>query len=284
MESATPGAGMNRPPLCPSVASVRPPALAGLFYPRDAAALGAEVDALLAGTPQPDGAPCGRIRAVIAPHAGYRYSGPTAAAVYARLAPQRAAIRRVLLLGPAHRVPVRGLALPAAAAYSTPLGSVPVDPDAGRALAALPQVRESAAAHALEHSIEVHLPFLQRALDAFTLVPLVVGDASTAEVAEVISALWADDLLVIASSDLSHYLRHEVAAALDRDTALRILRLEPSLAPEQACGAAAINGLLRVAGQHGLRARLVDLRNSGDTAGERERVVGYGAFTFHEAP
>lgn len=274
---------MNRPRPCPPAASARQPAVAGLFYPRGAEALGAEVDALLAGTPDPAGAARGRIRAAIAPHAGYRYSGPTAAAVYARIAPLCGTIRRVLLLGPAHRVPMRGLALPAAGAFTTPLGPVPVDQDARRALAALPQVRESAAAHALEHSIEVQLPFLQRALGAFTLVPLIVGAAGADEVAAVISALWADDVLVVASSDLSHYLRYEAAAALDRGTAERILRLDASLEPDQACGAAAVNGLLVVAGCHSLRPRLVDLRNSGDTAGGRERVVGYGAFTFHDA-
>ena len=259
--------------------SVRNPAVAGLFYPDDPRELHAMVAEYLGAVHATGAVP----KAIIAPHAGYIYSGPIAASAYARIRPARGRITRVVLLGPAHRVPMRGLALPAAGAFTTPLGPVPVDQDARRALAALPQVRESAAAHALEHSIEVQLPFLQRALGAFTLVPLIVGAAGADEVAAVISALWADDVLVVASSDLSHYLRYDAAAALDRGTAERILRLDASLEPDQACGAAAVNGLLVVAGCHSLRPRLVDLRNSGDTAGGRERVVGYGAFTFHDA-
>jgi AmmeMemoRadiSam system protein B/AmmeMemoRadiSam system protein A len=262
--------------------TVRPPAVAGTFYPGTPDALERAVGELLSDARSRTEEGASVPKAIIAPHAGYIYSGPIAATVYARLAPARATIKRVVLLGPAHRVAVRGLALPGAHAYSTPLGSVQVDAQAVQALSGLPQVVVSPEAHALEHSLEVHLPFLQAALDGFTLVPLVVGRASPDEVAEVIDLLWGDaETLIVVSSDLSHYLSYPQAQATDRSTVRQILGRQPVIDPHQACGAAPVNGLLVSAGRHGLGPRLLDLRNSGDTAGDRSRVVGYASFAFY---
>lgn len=262
--------------------AVRPPAVAGLFYPGEAQELAQEVAQLLgaAGSGGPERAVP---KAIIAPHAGYVYSGPIAASVYARLAPARERIARVVLLGPTHRVAVRGLALPAARAFATPLGMVPVDAAAARALEGLPQVVVSAQAHALEHSLEVHLPFLQTVLGSFSLVPLAVGHASAAEVAGVLEALWdGPETLIVVSSDLSHYLPYDDAQALDRATARAILELSTDISHEQACGATPVTGLTYLARRRNLKPELIDLRNSGDTAGDRARVVGYGAFAFYE--
>lgn len=265
---------------------IRPPAVAGRFYPAEPVRLAREVDDLLAGVVGADEPPPKALpKVLLAPHAGYVYSGPVAASAYARLKPFAARIKRVVLLGPAHRVLVRGLALPDAAALATPLGAAPVDQEAFRTIADLPQVSVSKAAHALEHSLEVQLPFLQRILDDFSIVPVAVGEVGASEVAEVIETLWGGpETLVIISSDLSHYLPYSIAQQLDQQTAAQILALssEP-LQHEQACGATPINGLLRVARQHRLRAQLLDLRSSGDTAGPRDQVVGYGAFAFYES-
>lgn len=260
--------------------AVRPAAVAGAFYPGEGAALAAEVAAHLGDARQPPAATRAP-KAIIAPHAGYMYSGAVAGSIYARLAPLRGRVRRVVLAGPAHRVHLRGVAIPSAHAFATPLGEVVLDREALEALRALPCVEVSDRAHALEHSLEVHLPFLQAVLGTFRLVPLVVGDASPEEAARVLDAVWGgDETLVVVSSDLSHYLPYAAACRCDRDTAEAILRLEADLVPEEACGAAPINGLLLAARAHGLAAELVDLRNSGDTAGGRDRVVGYGAFAF----
>ena len=260
--------------------AVRPAAVAGAFYPGERAALEAEVAAHLAGARgKPADAPAPK--AIIAPHAGYMYSGPVAGSIYALLAPLRGRVRRVVLVGPAHRVFVRGAAVPSARAFDSPLGPVALDLEALAALRALPFVEESDRAHALEHSLEVHLPFLQSVLGEIRLVPVVVGDATPEEAARLLDVVWGgDETLVVVSSDLSHYLPYEAARARDRDTAEAILRLDPGLVPEEACGAAPINGLLAVARRRGLAAELVDLRSSGDTAGGRDRVVGYGAFAF----
>jgi AmmeMemoRadiSam system protein B/AmmeMemoRadiSam system protein A len=261
---------------------VRPAAVAGAFYPGASDTLRHTVDDLLADARSRAQGDAPVPKAIIAPHAGYIYSGPIAATVYARLAPARSTIRRVVLLGPAHRVAVHGLALPGAKAFATPLGTVPVDEPALQALAGLPQVVVSPDAHALEHSLEVHLPFLQAALDSFTLVPLVVGRAAPDEVAQVIDRLWGgDETLIVVSSDLSHYLTYSQAQATDRNTARQILGRQPVIEPHQACGAAPVNGLLVAAGRHGLGPQLLDLRNSGDTAGEPARVVGYASFAFY---
>jgi hypothetical protein len=262
--------------------STRRPAVAGAFYPREARALQAEVEAYLAAVrATAEAAP----KAIIAPHAGYIYSGPIAASIYARLAPLRGRVRRVVLVGPAHRVYVTGAAIPSARAFGSPLGDVTLDAEALAALRSLPFVEESDRAHALEHSLEVHLPFLQAVLGDFLLVPIVVGDADPGQMARILEAVWGgDETLVVVSSDLSHYLPYEAARARDRNTADAILRLEARLDPEEACGAAPINGLLEVARRRGLRAELVDLRNSGDTAGDRDRVVGYASFAFLDGP
>jgi len=262
--------------------SVRAPAVAGMFYPganRELAqSLAQMLGAAAREAPERD-VP----KAIIAPHAGYIYSGPVAASVYALLAPARSRISRVVLLGPTHRVAVRGLALPGCEAFATPLGTVRVDARSVETLAALPQVVVSAQAHALEHSLEVHVPFLQAVLEQFTLVPLAVGQASTREVAEVLEILWGGpETLVVVSSDLSHYLGYQDAQALDRSTAKAILALATDLSHEQACGATPVTGLAHVARRRALKPELIDLRNSGDTAGDRNRVVGYGSFAFYE--
>lgn len=259
----------------------RPPAVAGLFYPADTAELVRTVSGLLAATPEVAG--CRPPKAIIAPHAGYIYSGPTAARVYSLLQPLHGRIRRVVLLGPTHRVAVRGLALPAARSFRTPLGDIAIDTQAAAALRDLPQVVISDAAHALEHSLEVHLPFLQTVLGSFDLVPLAVGDASPEEVAEVLRRLWGgNETLIVVSSDLSHFHGYAEAQALDRATADAILQLRSDLDHLQACGATPVCGLTLLARELGLRAELVDLCNSGDTCGDRSRVVGYASFAFHE--
>ncbi|MCM8611373.1 AmmeMemoRadiSam system protein B [Accumulibacter sp.] len=261
----------------------RPAAVAGMFYPGSANVLARDLRQMLADRAAPAATPGRRVKAIIAPHAGYVYSGPIAASVYAPLAELAADIRRVVVLGPTHRVAVNGLALPAAGAFATPLGVVAVDQQAVAAIAHLPQVVVSDAAHAAEHSLEVQLPFLQTVLGDFALLPLAVGRASPAEVAEVLECLWGgDETLIVISSDLSHYLPYQTARATDGETARHIVALDAHLDHQQACGATPVNGLLLAARRHGLRAQLIDLRNSGDTAGDRSRVVGYGAFSFSE--
>jgi AmmeMemoRadiSam system protein B len=259
---------------------IRPAAMAGSFYPGESSALAAEVAAYLGDAPGG-----GRIapKAIIAPHAGYMYSGAIAGSIYARLAPLAGKVTRVILAGPAHRVYVTGAAVPSVEAFATPLGTIALDTAAIAALRELPFVEVSDAAHAREHSLEVHLPFLQAVLGGFSLVPVVVGDASPDEMARLFETVWGGpETLIVVSSDMSHYLPYESACGRDRDTARAIVGLEATLAPEEACGAAPINGLLRAARLHDMRAELVDLRNSGDTAGSRDRVVGYGAFAFTE--
>ena len=220
---------------------------------------------------------------MIVPHAGYVYSGAVAASAYARLAPARGQVTRVVILGPCHRVPVRGLALPAATAFETPLGTLRVDPAAVHAIAGMPGVTVSDAAHADEHALEVQLPFLQRALGDVAIVPLVVGAASAAQVADVLERLWGGpETLIVISSDLSHYHRYEDAQAIDAATVQAILSLDPALDHEQACGATPIMGLVEVARRRRLVPELLDLRNSGDTAGDKRRVVGYASFAFRE--
>ena len=259
--------------------SVRPPAVAGAFYPGASAALRSQLSILLAAARTPD---TRRPKAFIAPHAGYIYSGPVAASAYACLAPYRDEYTRVVLLGPAHRVRLRGLALPDATSFATPLGEIPLDLDKAQSLRRLPQICVSGQAHALEHSLEVHLPFLQQTLARFTLVPLAVGTASLQEVTEVLDLLWGnDETLIVVSSDLSHYLPYSQAQQVDGQTTRMILALAPGLTHEQACGATPVNGLLRAAARRGLRPQMLDLRNSGDTAGDKERVVGYASFAFY---
>jgi MEMO1 family protein len=266
------------------MSAVRPAAVAGTFYPEAARALIAKVRAYLehavadsAGAVQP--------KALIVPHAGYVYSGPIAATAYARLAGSFDAIRRVVLLGPAHRVRFQGLAVPSADAFATPLGEIEIDRRAIASALELAQVSESDRAHALEHSLEVQLPFLQTLLRSFRLVPFAVGDATAEQVAEVIELLWGGpETLIVVSSDLSHYHAYGEARAIDKATADAVMQLSPRLGYEQACGALAINGLLTVARRRALKPELLDLRSSGDTAGDKVRVVGYGSFVFSEPP
>jgi MEMO1 family protein len=260
--------------------TVRNPAVAGMFYPADAHELDKMVSAYLAEAKTSGHSP----KAIIAPHAGYIYSGPVAASAYAHLVEAHDTIKRVVLLGPAHRVAFSGLAVSSADAFATPLGTIPVDKPAIGKILQLPQVQVLDEAHALEHSLEVHLPFLQKVLDDFTLVPLAVGEAVPEEVGEVLETLWGGpETLIVISSDLSHYYNYEVAKRLDNATSRAIERLQPQdVRYEQACGRNPINGLLYVAGRHGLSAKTVDLRNSGDTAGPHNEVVGYGAYVFEQ--
>ncbi len=258
---------------------VRSPAVAGRFYPADARRLEAEVRGHLAAAAPPRG---GRPKGLIAPHAGYVYSGPVAGSAFRQLEPWRDAIDRVILLGPSHFVPFEGLALPSVRAFATPLGEVGVADDAATRLAGLPQAFVSDVPHGREHALEVELPFLQVALDRFELVPLVVGEASPAEVVEVLDRLWGgDETLIVVSTDLSHYRDYATAAVLDRATADAIVALDvEGIAVEDACGRNPLRGLLLAARRRGLVVAELDLRSSGDTAGGRGQVVGYGAFAL----
>jgi AmmeMemoRadiSam system protein B/AmmeMemoRadiSam system protein A len=261
---------------------IRPPAVAGAFYPGDRDVLRDALAQLLSAA---DGGDSDALlpKALIVPHAGYIYSGPIAANAYARLARADRQIRRVVLLGPAHRVAIQGLASPGARGFETPLGVVAVDESAVQSITDLPQVVVSSHAHAWEHSLEVHLPFLQSVLGEISVIPLVVGEASAAQVAQVLERLWGDpETLIVVSSDLSHYLPYAQAQSADRETVRAILNRQPYLNHHQACGATPVNGLLSVAQRRGLTCKLYDLRNSGDTAGDRDRVVGYASVGFFE--
>jgi AmmeMemoRadiSam system protein B len=255
----------------------RPPAVAGVFYPGDAETLRRDVEGLLAGWVNQDAPP----KALIVPHAGHAYSGAIAASAYRLLAPLRKTIGRVILLGPAHRVRLQGLALPSVSAFATPLGRVPIDQQACQALTDIPAVLVSDEAHREEHCLEVQLPFLQVMLEDFSLVPLLVGQCAPATVGSVIDRLWGGpETLIVISSDLSHYLPYTEAQRTDAVTSQRILGRATDLSGEAACGAAAINGLMAAQQTRPLRIDLLDLRNSGDTAGDRSRVVGYGAYAL----
>jgi len=261
----------------------RPTAVAGRFYPSEPERLQSMLAAMLAETAtQEQPAP----KALIAPHAGYVYSGPIAARAYATLATARTRIRRVVLLGPSHRVYVRGLALPSVQEFESPLGAVPLDTEAVRRLRALPQVCVSDDPHAAEHSLEVHVPFLQHVLEKFTLVPLAVGDATPEEVAEVLELLWGgEETLIVISTDLSHYHHYDVACRIDAATCEAIENLElESIGPDQACGSRPLRGLLHLCRKTDLRLRRLDLRNSGDTAGSHDRVVGYASYAVDTGP
>jgi len=261
------------------VPQIREPAVAGLFYPDDPVLLQQQVEGLLAQESQVASPP----KALIVPHAGYIYSGPVAASAYMQLTAIREQIQRVVLLGPAHRVGFSGLAATSAQYFSTPLGLVRIDQQAMDDILLLPQVRVFDEAHREEHSLEVQLPFLQAVLNKdFGLIPLVVGDAESADVAEVIEKLWGGpETLFVISSDLSHYHDYNTARRLDSATSQAIEQLNPqAIDYHQACGRNPVNGLLVAARHHHLSARTLDLRNSGDTAGGRDRVVGYGAYAF----
>ncbi len=259
--------------------SVRAPAVAGMFYPADRDRLIAAIEAAFDDAVQPR--PGARIpKALVAPHAGYVYSGAVAASAYLRVRPARDTIRRVVLLGPSHRVFLLGLAAPAAHVFDTPLGPIQIDDELRGAITGLPGVVVDDRPHADEHSLEVHLPFLQTVLDEFTLLPLSVGDASLDQVTTVLDAVWGGfETLVVVSTDLSHYHPYDTAADLDARTAAAILAGDVrSIGDRDACGARPLRGLLRVAGRRGMSVEQIDLRSSGDTAGDRDRVVGYGSF------
>jgi len=266
---------MSRDPI------VRPTAVAGSFYPSEPDRLAAAVRQYLAAA----GAAGPRApKALIVPHAGYIYSGPVAGHAYARLEPIAERIRRVVLLGPSHRVPFRGLAASSATYFESPLGRVPVDVGARDAVLELPQVHVLDAAHEREHSLEVQLPFLQQVLPSFRLLPLAVGEASAPDVAQVLERVWGgEETLLLISSDLSHYHDYQTARALDAVTARAIESLDgAALDGDSACGRVPVRGLLEAARRRGLRPHCLDLRNSGDTAGPRDSVVGYGAWAFEE--
>ncbi|MBL8471855.1 MAG: AmmeMemoRadiSam system protein B [Rhodocyclaceae bacterium] len=262
--------------------TVRPAAVAGLFYPSAIDELRRSVDGMLAkasrdthGLPPP--------KAMVAPHAGYIYSGPIAAHCYSLLLAAAGRIERVVLFGPTHRVAVNGIALPDADCFDTPLGRVNVDMEACAQLKSMPQVLVYDPAHTWEHSLEVHLPFLQRTLGSFNLVPLAVGHVDPDHVAAVMEALWGGkETLVVVSSDLSHFHPYHEAQVMDSASVAALVSLGGPLNHEQACGATAINALLKVARHRSMRPRLLDLRNSGDTAGDRARVVGYCSVGFWE--
>jgi MEMO1 family protein len=262
--------------------AVRKAAMAGKFYPGSSTELRAMVRGFIADARTTDGAPVPK--AIIAPHAGYVYSGAIAAEAYARLIPAKDVISRVILLGPCHRVAVHGLAASSADAFATPLGDVIIDKDAFAAVSHLPQVSVVDETHAEEHSLEVHLPFLQEVLGDFSVLPLVVGDATNDEVAEVLDILWGgDETIIVISSDLSHFLDYDTASALDRKTCDAIEAFDPdAIQREQACGRVPVKGLLTLTKRRGLLVETIDLKNSGDTAGSKDRVVGYGAWVFHE--
>lgn len=262
---------------------VRPPAVAGRFYPADVTVLSQMTHEYLDTAVSP---PTPKIpKAIIAPHAGYIYSGPIAGSAYKSLQDRCQQVTRVVLVGPAHTLRLRGLATVSVDAFASPLGNVAVDREAVQKGLALPQVQSSDAAHAQEHGLEVHLPFLQTILESFAIVPFVVGEATSTEVAEVLSLLWGDEeTLIVVSSDLSHFYDYETAVKLDSQTAQAIVNLQPEkLGQGSACGRLPIQGLLHQANKHQLAAHQLDLRNSGDTAGSKDRVVGYGAFAFTNA-
>jgi AmmeMemoRadiSam system protein B/AmmeMemoRadiSam system protein A len=264
------------------MASLRPAAVAGTFYPGNPRALSQEVDELLGGA-EALAPRVGFPKAIIVPHAGYVYSGGVAASAYDAVRPARGIVQRVVLLGPVHRVPVRGLATVSDEAFATPLGQVPIDREALASLADLPQVVNSDAAHAMEHSLEVQLPFLQQTLGAFKLVPFAVGVANVAEVAQVIERLWGGpETLIVISTDLSHYHEYDDAKRIDGKTISRIASFATDLDHEEACGATPLNGLLHVSRAKNLSLKLLAACNSGDTAGGRDQVVGYSSFGLYE--
>ncbi|OAI52261.1 hypothetical protein AYO46_05890 [Betaproteobacteria bacterium SCGC AG-212-J23] len=264
------------------MAAVRPAAVAGMFYPGDARALIREVDELLgrAGATAPR---VGFPKAIIVPHAGYIYSGGVAASAYDAVRPARGIVERVVLLGPVHRVPVRGLATVSDQSFATPLGEIPIDREALDSLADLPQVVVSDAAHAMEHSLEVQLPFLQKTLGTFKLAPFAVGMASVAEVARVLERLWGGpETLIVISTDLSHYHAYDEARRIDGETISRIAAFATDLDHDEACGATPLNGFLQIAKDRRLSLKVLGACNSGDTAGGRDRVVGYSSFGLYE--
>ncbi len=261
------------------MSQIRAAAVAGQFYPGNADELAGSVDGMLAEAETSESCP----KAIIAPHAGYIYSGAIAASIYARVKNAADRISRVILLGPSHRVGFNGITLSTSDFYRTPLGDVAMDKASIQKLVTLPNTGFLDEAHVPEHSLEVHLPFLQRALREFTLVPLVVGQAEPADVARVLETLWGgEETLIVISSDLSHHEAYDTAMAKDQATCKQIESLQANITGDQACGCKPINGLLHLAKQKGLTVATIDYRNSGDTAGPKNSVVGYGAYVISE--
>lgn len=258
---------------------LRLPVFAGSFYPDDPAVLREHVRQYLAAVP-PKSLP-GRLRGVLVPHAGYEYSGAVAGVAYAHLQKHAKSINRVVLLGPSHRVGFSGIALPVEDAFSTPLGELPIDASLRALLTDFPQAGEQAAAHQFEHSLEVQFPFLQIALPGRPILPLVVGFCDVSVVVQALELLMTDPTTVIVvSSDFSHYHPYEDAHRIDGATAQKLISLEADISPEQACGAYPLNGLVGYAKKHHWEAVELSRRNSGDSCGDKDRVVGYGAFAF----
>jgi len=264
---------------------VRPPAVAGAFYPASATTLAHDIQAYLDAVEADDQVSHDHPpKAIVVPHAGYVYSGPIAASAYAKLLPLKGRIERVVLLGPCHRVPVRGLALCEADSYVTPLGQVPVDHTLDANILALESTEVYDAAHQPEHSLEVQLPFLQAVLGGFKVLPIVVGGATPGQVAKVLDCVWGGpETLIVISTDLSHYLNYDTARAIDQRTCQAIETLNgDAIHDDQACGRHPLKGLLETAKRRGMTVETLDLRNSGDTAGTRDQVVGYGAWALWE--
>ncbi len=259
---------------------IRPAAVAGLFYPDSPSELKASIQNYLQQAPEPQDTPP---LAIIAPHAGYIYSGPIAASAYKQILPVADKIKQVVLLGPSHRVPLRGIATPDADYFETPLGTIKINTQLCQQFESLPFVTPSYEAHQQEHSLEVQLPFLQSILHDFQLIPLVVGECPAEAVAELLETVWnRDDTLVVISTDLSHYNHYEIAQKIDRQTSTAIEQLHPEqIHYDNACGRNPLNGLLTLAIKKNLSINTLDLRNSGDTAGSKDRVVGYGAYAVH---
>lgn len=257
----------------------RPPAVAGSFYAGSSAQLQAQIEAAIADShPARLKAPP---KALIVPHAGYPYSGAIAASAFAALRPWANHYRRVVLIGPAHRLPFRGIAIPEYNAFATPLGDVFLDSQSLDEISKLSCVMRLDAAHEHEHSLEVELPFLQTVLSDFVLVPILSGLCDPGEIAQVLRAVWyGPETLIVISSDLSHYRPYEIARSEDQDTIGQILSGQSSILPDQACGALPIDGFLQVARERSLRGQLLDYRNSGDTSGNKDRVVGYASIVF----
>jgi len=269
----------------PKMNRIKPAAVAGMFYDTDPATLQRDVQAFLdeaAAAPGGAGSP----KAIIAPHAGYIFSGPVAGSAYATVRGLRDRIKRVVLLGPAHRVYIEGIAASTASAFATPLGNVSVAHETIESLVGeFPFVEYADEVHTAEHSLEVQLPFLQDLFDDFELLPFAVGGASAPRVEALLERLWGgDETLIIISSDLSHYRPYDAAREIDRFTSEQIRALESgALTGEHACGYKPVSGLLRAASKRGMRCEILDMRSSGDTAGPKDRVVGYGAYAFYTA-
>ncbi|OUS31119.1 AmmeMemoRadiSam system protein B [Gammaproteobacteria bacterium 45_16_T64] len=257
---------------------IRSAAVSGMFYPSNPVELKGAVTRFLKASRDRELVP----KVLVVPHAGYIYSGQVAAEAYKLLEKSDDKIERVILLGPCHRVPVVGVAIPSVSAFSTPLGDIPLDLKLIERINRLSFVEASDEAHELEHSLEVHLPFLQEVIGKFSLVPLVVGECSAVDVAKVLDVVWGEaETLIVISTDLSHFLSYNQAMKMDSDTAIKIMALESSLSGDEACGCRPLNGMLYYAKKMGLHIEQLALRNSGDTSGDKQRVVGYGSFALY---